>query len=66
MKKKERYQDIRTMSVTQKDAKKPFVTKASDNDISESHVTGKYTPIYYDLVYYKSIYTLTESVLLNN
>ena len=46
MKRKMRYQDgCRRMSFNKSDAKKPFVTKASDNPTSKTHVTGVYTAI---------------------
>ena len=31
-------------SMSKNDAKKPLVTKASENHTSETHVTGVYTP----------------------
>ena len=37
--------DVRRMLFNKSDAKKPFVTKASDNRASKSHVTGVYAPI---------------------
>ena len=37
--------DVRRMSFNKSDAKKPFVTKASDNPTSKIHVTGVYTAI---------------------
>ena len=45
-----------------------FVTNASVNHTSETHVTGVYTPLYpptrYDLIYCNSLYILRESVVI--
>ena len=54
------------MSVNKNDAKKPFVTKSSDNFTSENHVTGVYTPICLHTVWPSMLtkcYILGESVV---
>ena len=39
----------RRRPVNKNDAKKPFVTKDSDNHTSETHITGVYTPMHFHM-----------------
>ena len=60
---------LRRISINKNDAKKPCVTNASDNHISETHVTevaphSSICSLMSGLIFYNSMYILRESAVI--